>query len=175
MFTSSTHEHGRRSRYVEVRARTRRQSDGGDLSAISVFSALMICAAPMARNGSVPRRCAPRRITRAYGVGCRRGSADESVRDHCPFFFDGTQPIVYEGRGDRHPRKGNWAGMTLPKIPNGCPVVEDRLPVMWTCGVRAGKITCEINSWLTTARTPRKFSVCIRTRARCCRAPMQIS
>jgi dihydropyrimidinase len=60
--------------------------------------------------------------------------------DHCPFFFDGTQPIVYEGGEVAIPGK-ELGKDDFTKIPNGLPGIEDRLPVLWTTGVRAGKIT----------------------------------
>jgi dihydropyrimidinase len=60
--------------------------------------------------------------------------------DHCPFFYDGTRPIVHEGREIAIPGK-ELGKDDFTKIPNGLPGVGDRLPVMWTCGVRAGKIT----------------------------------
>ena len=60
--------------------------------------------------------------------------------DHCPFFFDGTQPIGYEGREIAIPGK-ELGKDDFTKIPNGLPGIEDRLPVLWTCGVRSGKIT----------------------------------
>jgi dihydropyrimidinase len=60
--------------------------------------------------------------------------------DHCPFFFDGTQEIEYEGQKVKIPGKelgqGNFA-----KIPNGLPAVEDRLPILWTYGVGRGRIS----------------------------------
>jgi dihydropyrimidinase len=60
--------------------------------------------------------------------------------DHCPFFFDGTKPIVYEGREIAIPGK-ELGKDDFTKIPNGLPGIEDRLPVLWTTGVRTGKIT----------------------------------
>ena len=60
--------------------------------------------------------------------------------DHCPFFFDGTKPIVYEGKPVAIPGKELGAG-NFTKIPNGLPGVQDRLPVLWTTGVNSGKIT----------------------------------
>ena len=60
--------------------------------------------------------------------------------DHCPFFYDGTRPIIYEGGDVAIPGK-ELGKEDFTKIPNGLPGVEDRLPVMWTCGVRTGKIT----------------------------------
>jgi len=60
--------------------------------------------------------------------------------DHCPFFFDGTKPIMYEGKEVAIPGK-ELGKDDFTKIPNGLPGVQDRLPIMWTYGVRAGKIT----------------------------------
>ncbi|GAB4530346.1 MAG: dihydropyrimidinase [Anaerolineales bacterium] len=60
--------------------------------------------------------------------------------DHCPFFFDGTQPIIYEGQPVAIPGKELGRG-DFTKIPNGLPGVQDRLPVMWTEGVVKGRIT----------------------------------
>ena len=72
--------------------------------------------------------------------GLSEGILQTVGTDHCPFFFDGTQPIVYEGREIAIPGK-ELGKDDFTKIPNGLPGVEDRLPVMWTCGVRTGKIT----------------------------------
>ena len=60
--------------------------------------------------------------------------------DHCPFFFDGTRPIVYEGREVAIPGK-ELGKDDFTKIPNGLPGVQDRVPILWTYGVRAGRIT----------------------------------
>lgn len=60
--------------------------------------------------------------------------------DHCPFFFDGTKPIEYEERPVAIP--GKELGVSdFTKIPNGLPMVGDRLPILWTYGVGAGKLT----------------------------------
>jgi dihydropyrimidinase len=60
--------------------------------------------------------------------------------DHCPFFFDGSRPIQYEGTPVSIPGKELGQG-DFTKIPNGLPGVGDRLPIMWTYGVRSGKLT----------------------------------
>ena len=60
--------------------------------------------------------------------------------DHCPFYFDGTRPIVYEGGEISIPGK-ELGKDDFTKIPNGLPGIQDRMPIMWTFGVRAGKIT----------------------------------
>ena len=60
--------------------------------------------------------------------------------DHCAFYYDGTKPILYEGK--EIAIAGKELGRDdFTKIPNGLPGVQDRMPVMWTYGVRAGHIT----------------------------------
>ena len=60
--------------------------------------------------------------------------------DHCPFYFDGTMPIEYEGEMIAIP--GKELGVdNFTKTPNGLPAVGDRLPVMWTEGVVKGRIS----------------------------------
>ena len=60
--------------------------------------------------------------------------------DHCPFYFDGTWPIVYEGSEISIPGK-ELGKEDFTKIPNGLPGIQDRMPIIWTFGVRAGKMT----------------------------------
>jgi len=72
--------------------------------------------------------------------GLSEGILQTIGTDHCPFFYDGTRPIVYEGRQVAIPGK-ELGKDDFTKIPNGLPGIEDRLPVLWTTGVRTGKIT----------------------------------
>ena len=72
--------------------------------------------------------------------GLSEGILQTIGTDHCPFFYDGSKPIVYEGSEIAIPGK-ELGKDDFTKIPNGLPGVGDRLPVMWTCGVRTGKIT----------------------------------
>ena len=60
--------------------------------------------------------------------------------DHCPFFSDGSRLIVYEGHEVAIPGK-ELGKDDFTKIPNGLPGIQDRMPIMWTYGVRAGHIT----------------------------------
>lgn len=73
-----------------------------------------------------------------------RALADDEIQtigtDHCAFYYDGSQPIVYEGQPVAIPGK-ELGRDDFTKIPNGLPGVADRLPVLFTYGVRAGKIT----------------------------------
>ncbi|GAB4461557.1 MAG: dihydropyrimidinase [Anaerolineales bacterium] len=72
--------------------------------------------------------------------GLSQGILQTVGTDHCPFFFDGTKPIVYEGSEIAIPGK-ELGRDDFTKIPNGLPGIQDRMPVLWTTGVRAGKIT----------------------------------
>ncbi len=68
------------------------------------------------------------------------GTIQVVATDHCPFYFDGRRPIVYEGRKVAIPGKELGAG-NFTQIPNGLPGVGDRLPILWSFGVGAGKLT----------------------------------
>jgi len=72
--------------------------------------------------------------------GLDDGTIQTVATDHCAFFFDGSQPIQYEGEHIAIPGKELGAG-DFSKIPNGLPGVGDRLPVLWTYGVSAGRIS----------------------------------
>jgi dihydropyrimidinase len=72
--------------------------------------------------------------------GLRDGTLQTVGTDHCPFFFDGTSPIVYEGKQVRIPGK-ELGRDDFTKIPNGLPGVQDRLQILWTFGVGKGKIS----------------------------------
>jgi len=72
--------------------------------------------------------------------GVENGIIQTIGTDHCPFFFDGTKSILYEGQEIAIPGKELGAG-DFTKIPNGLPGVGDRLSVLWTMGVGMGRIT----------------------------------
>ncbi len=72
--------------------------------------------------------------------GLAQGILQTIGTDHCPFFFDGTHPIIYEGRPVAIPGK-ELGRDDFTKIPNGLPGVQDRLPVLWTEGVVKGRLT----------------------------------
>ncbi|MEX2144110.1 MAG: dihydropyrimidinase [Anaerolineales bacterium] len=72
--------------------------------------------------------------------GLTAGAFQVIGTDHCPFFFDGTQAIDYEGKPVAIPGK-ELGSANFTKIPNGLPMVGDRLPILWTYGVGAGKLT----------------------------------
>ena len=68
------------------------------------------------------------------------GIMDTVGTDHCPFYYDGTTPIEYEGKQIAIPGK-ELGKDDFRNIPNGLPGVGDRLPVMWTTAVNTGRIT----------------------------------
>lgn len=72
--------------------------------------------------------------------GLTDGTIQTIGTDHCAFFFDGTHSITYEGQTIAIPGK-ELGKDDFTKIPNGLPGVGDRLPILWTYGVRSGKLT----------------------------------
>ncbi len=72
--------------------------------------------------------------------GLSAGALQTIGTDHCPFYFDGTRPIVYEGHEIAIPGK-ELGRHDFTKIPTGLPCIQDRMPVLWTTGVNTGKIT----------------------------------
>jgi dihydropyrimidinase len=70
--------------------------------------------------------------------GVADGTLQVVSTDHCPFWFEG-------GRDGRLPGK-ELGRDSFAAIPNGCPGIEDRMMVMYTHGVRAGRIS--LNRWV---------------------------
>ncbi|MDP1715035.1 MAG: dihydropyrimidinase [Anaerolineales bacterium] len=90
--------------------------------------------------------------------GLRDGILQTVGTDHCPFFLDGTKPIIYEGR--EIAIAGKELGKDdFTKIPNGLPGIQDRLPVLWTQGVGTGKISANQFVELTSANPARIFGL----------------
>jgi len=63
----------------------------------------------------------------------RDGTLQVISTDHCPFFFEG-------GTNGRPPGKELGKG-SFTKIPNGLPVIEDRMKVIWHYGVNGGRLS----------------------------------
>jgi dihydropyrimidinase len=89
----------------------------------------------------------------ALWAGLAAGEVDTVATDHCPFFFE-TQ----KARG-----RGNFA-----RIPGGAPGIETRLALVYTHGVRSGRLTLE--RWVEACCTgparrfglaPRKGTLCL--------------
>jgi dihydropyrimidinase len=72
--------------------------------------------------------------------GLQSGGLQTIGTDHCPFFYDGTKPILYEGQEVMIAGK-ELGAHDFTAIPNGLPGVQDRLPILWTFGVGSGRIT----------------------------------
>jgi dihydropyrimidinase len=91
-----------------------------------------------------------------------RGIADGTIQtigtDHCPFFYDGTKSILYEGKEVAIPGK-ELGSEDFTKIPNGLPGVGDRLPILWTYGVRAGHLTPNQFVTLTSTNAAKIFGL----------------
>ena len=94
----------------------------------------------------------------ALWAGLTAGDLQTVGTDHCPFFFDGTQPIEYEGKPVRIPGK-ELGREDFTKIPNGVPGVGDRLPILWTHGVRTGRLTQEQFVALTSTHPAKAFGL----------------
>jgi dihydropyrimidinase len=88
--------------------------------------------------------CSPPVRTTEDNARLWQGLVDGTIQtigtDHCPFFFDGARPINYEGEPVAIPGK-ELGSNDFTKIPNGLPGIEDRLPIVWSYGVKTGKIT----------------------------------
>ncbi|MGB2963068.1 MAG: dihydropyrimidinase [Anaerolineales bacterium] len=88
--------------------------------------------------------CSPPMRTKKDNERIWQGLVDNTLQtvgtDHCPFFFDGTKPIEYEGKKVKIPGK-ELGKDDFTKIPNGLPGVGDRMPILWTEGVVKGSLT----------------------------------
>lgn len=90
--------------------------------------------------------------------GLEDGTIQVLATDHCPFFFDGTKPINYEGKLIAIPGK-ELGKDDFTKIPNGLPGVGDRLPLFWNSAVNTGRITPNQFVKLTAENPARIFGM----------------
>lgn len=106
--------------------------------------------------------CSPPMRTEKDNARLWQALADGTIHtlgtDHCPFFFDGTRSLLYEGQEVAIPGK-ELGGTDFTKIPNGLPGVQDRLPVLWTYGVRAGRISANQFVALTSTNPAKIFGL----------------
>jgi len=106
--------------------------------------------------------CSPPMRSQEDNLGLWAALSDGTLQtlgtDHCPFFYDGSQPIVYEGESVAIPGK-ELGQNDFTKIPNGVPGVGDRLPILWTYGVRAGRITPNQFVALTSTNVAKIFGI----------------
>ena len=98
----------------------------------------------LSRDDGAKWICSPPMRTEMDNARLWQGLYDGTLQtvgtDHCPFFFDGTQPIMYEGKEIAIAGK-ELGKYNFTKIPNGLPGIQDRMPIMWTYGVQTGNIT----------------------------------
>ncbi len=94
----------------------------------------------------------------ALWAGLKAGEFQVVATDHCPFFFDGTKPLDYEGESVVIPGK-ELGAEDFTRIPNGLPVVGDRLPILWSYGVRQGRLTPNQFVALTATQPARIFGL----------------
>lgn len=106
--------------------------------------------------------CSPPLRTAEDNERLWQGITDGSIQvigtDHCPFFYNGDEPILYEGQPVSIPGK-ELGKDDFTKIPNGLPGVGDRMPVIWTYGVRAGRLTVNQFVALTSANPAKIFGL----------------
>ena len=103
--------------------------------------------------------CSPPMRTEADNQRIWKGVEEDQIQtigtDHCPFFYDGTKEIIYEGKPIKIPGK-ELGKDDFTKIPNGLPGLADRLPILWTEGVTNGRIT--INQFVAfTSENPARI------------------
>jgi dihydropyrimidinase len=107
---------------------------------------LFFTEADLRRSDGAKWVCSPPVRGKVDNARLWKGLADGTLQtigtDHCPFFFDGKQPILYEGQPVAIPGK-ELGRDDFSRIPNGLPGVGDRLPVLWTTGVGTGKLTAQ--------------------------------
>ncbi len=106
--------------------------------------------------------CSPPMRTKADQTrlweGLVEGVIQTVATDHCPFFFNGREPILYEGKPVAIPGK-ELGAQDFTKIPNGLPGVGDRMPVMWNAMVSSGKFSMNKFVELTSTNPARIFGM----------------
>lgn len=83
----------------------------------------------------------------ALWSGLANGEVDTVATDHCPFFYE-TQKV--RGRDD------------FSRIPGGAPGIETRLALLYTYGVRAGRLTMERWVQVCCTEPARRFGLAPR-------------
>jgi len=106
--------------------------------------------------------CSPPMRSKEDNAGVWKALMDETMQvfatDHCPFFFDGTKPILYENEEIAIPGK-ELGAHDFTKIPNGLPAVGDRLLILWSYAVNTGKISPNQFVALTSTNPAKIFGI----------------
>jgi len=123
---------------------------------------LFFTADDLKREDGAKWVCSPPMRSKNDNAGIWRAVLDGSMQvistDHCPFFYDGTQSIEYEGQKIAIPGKELGEG-DFTKIPNGLPAVGDRLLILWSYGVGSGKITANQFVEMTSTNPAKIFGL----------------
>ncbi len=123
---------------------------------------LMFTEKELEREDGAKWICSPPMRSEADNAGLWKALADDTIdtisTDHCPFMYDGTQPILYEGKPYQNPGK-ELGKHDFTKIPNGMPGVGDRLPVLWTAAVNSGRLTLQQFVRLTAVNPAKIFGL----------------
>jgi len=123
---------------------------------------LFFTADDLKREDGAKWVCSPPMRSKNDNAGIWRAVLDGSMQvistDHCPFFYDGTQSIEYEGQKIAIPGKELGEG-DFTKIPNGLPAVGDRLLILWSYGVGGGKITANQFVEMTSTNPAKIFGL----------------
>lgn len=105
---------------------------------------LFFSEADLAREDGAKWVCSPPLRTEKDQLRLWKGLESNTLQtlatDHCPFLYNGTKEITYEGKRVKIPGK-ELGRDDFTLIPNGLPGVGDRMPVFWTKGVGEGRIT----------------------------------
>lgn len=116
----------------------------------------------LARPDGAKWICSPPMRTKEDQDGLWRGIEQGIIRviatDHCPFFFEGTKPIVYEGKEISIPGK-ELGKDDFTRIPNGLPGVGDRMPVMFSHLVTNGRTSASQFVALTCSNPAKIFGL----------------
>ena len=128
----------------EVDALTRARSQGVKVMGETCPQYLFFTEDDLARKDGAKFVCSPPLRTSKDNQRLVQGLTANEIQvvatDHCPFFYDGTTAILYEGKPVRIPGK-ELGAQDFTKIPNGLPGLADRLVIMWTSLVGTGKLT----------------------------------
>ena len=106
--------------------------------------------------------CSPpvrtRRDNEALWRALQSGDLQIVSTDHCPFLFDGTKPIEYEGQAYQMPGK-ELGKDNFSKMPNGLPALGDRMVMLWSEGVGKGRLSANRFVELTATNPAKVFGM----------------
>jgi dihydropyrimidinase len=123
---------------------------------------LFFTEADLQRDDAAKWICSPPLRTKADQQRLWQGLEEQIIEvistDHCPFFYNGNQPISYEGEMIAIPGK-ELGAEDFTRIPNGLPGVGDRLPVLWTSMVASNRFSLNEFVRLTSTNPAKIFGL----------------